>query len=242
MAELILSNDSDQRELARKRAELKELAARLAAAEPQLATLQSQMRLFETRYLQIIGARYDELAEIETEIAKLQGLLPDDDLLDGASLADDEVGCGQNRFHADKLKKLYREVARKFHPDLADDDSARVHCHQLMIEANRAYEAGAHETLEAILEAGQAVEAHATASPELIWLTRRVAETKEQVSKLEMEIAAITSSELYRLKLRVENADALGVDLFMDLLAQVDRQIRKAHNRLEALQGVMLTA
>ncbi len=242
MAELILSNDSDQREIVRKRAELQELEARLAAAEPQLAALQSQMRVFETRYLQIIGARYDELAEIETEIAKLQGLLPDDDPLDDVSLADDEVGCGQNRFHADKLKKLYREVARKFHPDLADDDSARLHCHQLMIEANRAYEAGAHETLAAILEAGQANESLAGNSPELIWLTRRVAETKEQVSKLEMEIAAITSSELYRLKLRVENADALGVDLFMDLLAQVERQIRKARNRLEALQGVMLTA
>lgn len=246
MAELILSNGSDQREIALKRAELKELEARLVEAEPQLATLQSQMRVFETRYLQIIGARYDELAEIETEIAKLQGLLPDEDLandlLDGASLADDEVGCGQNRFHADKLKKLYREVARKFHPDLADDESDRLHCHQLMIEANRAYEAGAHETLEAILEAGQAVESLATGSPELIWLMRRVAETKEQVSKLEMEIAEIASSELYRLKLRVENADALGVDMFMDLLAQVDRQIRKARNRLEALQGVMMTA
>ncbi len=242
MAELILSNDSDQRASARKRAELKELAARLAAAEPQLATLQSQMKLFETRYLQIIGARYDELAVIENQIAKLQGLLPDEDLLDGESLAADEVGCGQNRFHADKLKKLYREVARKFHPDLADDDSARGHCHQLMIEANRAYETGAHETLEAILEAGQANDAAAGNSPELIWLTRRVAETKEQVSKLEMEIAAITSSELYRLKLRVENADTMGVDLFMDLLAQVERQIRKARNRLEALQGVLLTA
>jgi hypothetical protein len=242
MAELILSNGSDQREIALKRAELKELEVRLAEAEPHLATLQSQLRVFETRYLQIIGARYDELAEIETEIAKLQGLLPDEDPLDGESLADDEVGCGQNRFHADKLKKLYREVARKFHPDLADDESDRLHCHQLMIEANRAYEAGAHETLEAILEAGQAVESLATGSPELIWLMRRVAETKEQVSKLEMELATITSSELYRLKLRVENAAALGIDLFMDLLAQVDRQIRKARNRLEALRGVMMTA
>jgi chromosome segregation ATPase len=111
-----------------------------------------------------------------------------------------------------------------------------------MIEANRAYEAGHHETLEALLEAGQVTEELAAASPELVWLTRRVAELKEQVVKLEAELADITSSELYRLKLRVENADALGVDLFVDLLMQVDRQIKKARNRLEALQGVMMTA
>ena len=240
MAELILSNEAT--EIARKRAELKDLEARLAEAEPQLATLQSQMRVFETRYLQIIGARYDELGEIETEIAKLQGLLPDDELLDGESLADDEVGCGQNRFHADKLKKLYREVARKFHPDLAEDDHDRHHCHQLMIEANRAYESGAHEALEALLEAGQTHVAATGSAPELIWLTRRVAELKEQVVNAEQELAALTSSELYRLKLRVENAEAMGMDLFVDLLAQVERQIRKARNRLEALQGVMLTA
>ena len=242
MTELILSKTTEQSAIARKREELKSLEARLAEAEPALATLQTQMRLFETRYLQIIGHRYDELAEIETEINRLQGLLPDEDPLAGDSLAADEVGCGQNRFHADKLKKLYREVARKFHPDLADDEHDRPHCHQLMIEANRAYETGQHETLEALLEAGQVTEELSSASPELIWLTRRAAELKEQVVKVESELADITSSELYRLKLRVENAEAMGVDLFVDLLMQVDRQIKKARNRLEALQGVLLTA
>jgi septal ring factor EnvC (AmiA/AmiB activator) len=79
MSELILSDTGEQREIARKRAELKDLETRLAEAEPALATLQTQMRVFETRYLQIIGLRYDELAEIESEIAKLQGLLAHED-------------------------------------------------------------------------------------------------------------------------------------------------------------------
>ena len=241
MAELVLSNTEEHQQIARKRAELKEFEARLAQVEPELATLQSQMRIFETRYLQVIGERYDELAEIEREIARLQGLSPDDEWYDGDSFADDEVGCGQNRFHSDKLKKLYREVARKFHPDLADEE-ARLHCHQLMIEANRAYESGSHEALEALLEAGRLQDELATGAPELIWLVRRVAELKEQVAKAEVELTAIKSSELYRLKLRVENADEMGVDMFVDLIAQVERQIRKARNRLEALQSVMLTA
>src|SRR4030095_14741519 len=68
MAERVLSNTEEHQQIARKRAELKEFEARLAQVEPELATLQSQMRIFETRYLQVIGERYDELAEIEREI------------------------------------------------------------------------------------------------------------------------------------------------------------------------------
>ena len=79
-------------------------------------------------------------------------------------------------------------------------------------------------------------------SAEMILIVRRIADAKERLVSLESDAAEITSSELYRLKLRVENADAMGVDLFADLLAQVDRQITKAGNRLHALQSVMMTA
>jgi chromosome segregation ATPase len=241
MSELILSNTAEQRAIEKKRAELQALEAQLALREPELATLQNQMKVFETRYLQIIGARYDELAEIEREIAGLQGLTPDDDTWGGESLADDEVGCGQNRFHSDRLKRLYREFARKFHPDLADDETARLHCHQLMVEANRAYEAGSEEAMQALFDLGKLQDELVNASPELVWLTRRVAALQEQLTKVESELAELTKAELYRLKLRMDKAAAKGIDLFPDLLAQVERQIRKARNRLEALQSVRLT-
>jgi hypothetical protein len=73
-------------------------------------------------------------------------------------------------------------------------------------------------------------------------LTRRVQETKAKVIECETEIAELTDSEMYRLQRRVQQADELGIDLFADLLLQVERQIKKARNRLEALQGVMMTA
>jgi hypothetical protein len=226
----------------KRREELAALEARFAECEPLLAQLRAEMRVFESRYLSIIGDRYDRLSEIEKEIARLQGLEIDED--EEMSLADDEVGCGQNRFHSDKLKKLYREVARKFHPDLTSCSQERMHRNQLMVEANRAYEAGAEAKLRELLEAGESLAAASSeqAMPaEMILLLRRIAEVKEKLVAMESDIAEITSSELYRLKLRVDQADQLGVDLFTDLLAQVDRQILKAENRLHALQSVMMT-
>ena len=141
---LILSQQSEEQALKERREELSALDIVVAEREVQLAKLRGEMAAFESRYLNIVGDRYNELAEIEKEIARLQGLESDDDY-DGDSLAEDEVGCGQNRFHSDKLKKLYREVARKLHPDLASCPQERQHRHQLMVEVNRAYESGAED-------------------------------------------------------------------------------------------------
>lgn len=240
---MIPSQASEEQELQRQREALASLESRIAELEPRLTNLRGEMRDFESRYLSIIGNRYDQLAEIEKEIARIQGLDIEEE--EEMSLAEDEVGCGQNRFHGDKLKKLYREVARKFHPDLASCDQERLHRNQLMVEVNRAYETGAAEQLQQLLEAGaslESIESSGAMSAEMILLVRRVADAKERLVALEADLAEITSAELYKLKLRVENADAFGVDLFSDLILQVDRQITKAENRLHALQGVMMTA
>src|SRR5262245_47748993 len=204
---LVLNQLSEEQALRKRREELAELESRLAERESALANLQSALRAFEGRYLGAVGERYDELAIIEKEIAKLQGLEFDDE--DPVSLADDEVGCGQNRFfQSDKLKKLYREVARKFHPDLSSCPQERQHRHQLMVEINRAYETGAEDRLQELLEAGEgleSIEVGGFMSAEMILLVRRIAEIKQRLAEIESEIEEATSSEIYKLKLRVEN-------------------------------------
>ncbi len=238
MSTLILSQQSEEHNLQRRREELAQLEVELAERDSQLANLKSGMTGFESRYMNVVGGRYNELADIEKEIARLQGLEFDDDY-DGDSLADDEVGCGQNRLHSDKLKKLYKEVARKFHPDLTSCPQERQHRHQLMIEVNHAYESGAEERLQEMLEAGTSLESAeigGVSSAEMILLLRKITEARQRLAEIEADITDITASEIYTLKLRIENAEALEVDLFADLLSQVDRQIKKARNRLFHLQ------
>lgn len=238
MSTLILSQQSEEHNLQKRREELAQLEAELSERESELADIKSSLTGFESRYLSLVGHRYDELAKIEKEIARLQGLDFDEDY-NGDSLAEDEVGCGQNRLHSDKLKKLYKEVARKFHPDLTSCPQERQHRHQLMIEVNHAYESGAEHRLQELLEAGASLETVETSganSAEMILLIRKIAEARQRLAEIKTDIADITSSEVYKLKLRIENAEALEIDLFADLLSQVDRQIKKAQNRLFHLQ------
>lgn len=239
-SELTFSNAGEQQKIETLREDLAALEASIAGREIELADLEKGMRIFEGRYLPLVGNKYDHLAEIEKQIAELQGLPFDEDAVD-ASLAEDEVGCGQNRMHSDRLKKLYREVARKFHPDLTSCEHERRHRHQLMVEVNRAYETGAADRLQNLLDAGAGHEAVADArimSAEMILLLRKTSEARQRLVEIDADIADITGSEIYKLKLRVENADSMGVDLMAELVSQIDRQIRKSLNRLEHLRAI----
>ncbi len=240
-ADLVLNQVSEEQELRKRRDELAALETLLSQRGSELSKLQSDLLAFESRYLSIVGSLYDQLAEIEKEIARIQGLEFKDDV-DSGSLADDVVGCGQNRFYSERLKKLYREVARKFHPDLVQCEQERHHRHLLMVEVNRAYETGAEERLQELLEAGASIEEVAgrgAMSAEMILLVRKLTEAKERLIAIETSIGEITAAESFKLKRRVENAEAIGVDLFADLVSQVERQIRKARNRLEHLRSAM---
>lgn len=238
--DLILSQEAEAQALQQRREELLALEAEIAAREPELTKLETELLQFEKLYLSVVGKRYDDLAEIEKEIARLQGLEIDDDAETG-SLADDEVGCGQNRLHSDKLKKLYREVARKFHPDLVQCEIERHHRHQLMVEANNAYQTGAEERLQELLAAGETLESvgNTPMSAEMILLLRKISEAKTRLAQMESDTNEILGSELYKLMKRVETADTLGVNLLNELVSQVDRQIRKAGNRLEHLRSIV---
>lgn len=228
---------TEQRELAEKRAALKQLEDRLSVRETELATLQSGVREFELNYLEAIGKKFDELAEIEKQIAATLGQQSADE----DYTVSNELECGQTKFHAaDNLKKLYREVARLCHPDLAGNEQEREYRHKLMIAANQAYEAGAEERLQALLSSESnfaEMTRQSLSAVDLVQVMRAIATTQESIAELEAELARVTNSELYRLKLRADRAAAIGHDFLQELVGQVERQIRKSQNRLTTLQA-----
>src|SRR5439155_6995426 len=52
---------------------------------------------------------------------------------------------------AERLKRLYRDVAKAVHPDLSDNDLERQHRHTLMVRANEAYDSGDEAKLNGLL-------------------------------------------------------------------------------------------
>lgn len=228
---------TEQRELNQKRAELKQLEDTLAERETELAELQSSVREFELNYLEVVGKKFDELAEIEKQIAATLGQqIADDDYT-----VSNELECGQTKFHAaENLKKLYREVARLCHPDLADNEQEREYRHKLMIAANQAYEAGAEDRLQELLHAESnfaEMARQSLSAVNLVQVMRALKATQERIAELEAELARVKGSELCRLKQRADRAAAIGHDFLQELVSQVERQIRKSQNRLTTLQA-----
>ena len=168
----IMSDDNPERltpeeqELERKRADFASLESQLTQPELELATLQAEMSVFDIRYLRVVGSLYAELDELEAQIAEVLARIQPENHADQEHAAQAraqaqesadatgtaEVPKAQDIFHpSDDLKKLYRDVARHLHPDLATDEEDRVRRHGFMADVNQAYEEEDESRLRAIL-------------------------------------------------------------------------------------------
>ena len=238
---LVVSSLTEQCAIEARRAELKTLEDTLAERETVLALLQTKVRDFELNYLEAVGQKYDELAEIEKQIALTLG----QQIADEDYTVSNELECGQTKFHAsENLKKLYREVARLCHPDLAGNEQEREARHKLMIAANQAYEAGAEERLQSLLSSETnfvELTRQSNLALDLVQVLRALGTTQERLAEIEAEIGRVKNSELYRLKVRADQAEIVGHNFLLDLINQVERQIRKSKNRLTTLQAELAT-
>ena len=139
---------------------------------------------------------------------------------------------------SDALKKLYRDVAKSLHPDLATDEEDRARRQRFMAEANQAYEGGDEIRLREILREWEsspdAIKGDDVAA-ELVRVIRKIAQVQERLRAIEGNIDDIQSSDLYRLKGEVESAEAEERDLLAEMAARLDRQIADARKRLAGL-------
>lgn len=252
-SEIIRNQTPEERELERKKAELVSLEADLVQRELGLATLRAELRAFEARYISTVGILYADLDEIEAKIAEAQARLSPKDnraqqqaaqaraqAQQSAQAAGAVQKLGeQKKFTAsENLKKLYREVAKRIHPDLATDEANRTRRQRLMAEANRAYEEGDEAKLRAILDewesSPEAVEGEG-AGADLIRAIRKIAQVEKRLSAMETEMEQLKASDLYQLKVKVEEAENVGEDPLAGMASQVEGKIAGSRKRLVEL-------
>lgn len=241
----------EEREVERKRAELAALESGLAERELELATLQAELKVFEQRYLAIVGVRYAGLDEIEAQIAQILARRTPADVEaqehaeQARSQAKDSAGATgaareeptPTRFIAgESLRSLYRQVAKAVHPDLAGDPAERARREKLMAQTNLAYEHGDEAALRAILQNWQlspeSVKGDGIGA-ELIRLIRKITAVEDRLTSIDVEIDELKASDLHGLKMKVEEAEKQGRDLLMEMASQVDTQIAEARERLK---------
>jgi hypothetical protein len=240
----------EERELARKLAEQATLETELAEREFRSANLRAELGAFERRYLHFVGLRYAELDELKAEIAeRLAKEQPGNERLQRlahiarASANEAKSSAGENTKEepaafesSPEMKRLYREVAKRVHPDLTSDREDRAKRQQLMAEANDAYERGDESKLVRILTeyecSPEAVQGEG-AGAELIRVIRRISQARGRLSEIEAEMQELLRSDLYQLKSRIDDAQKHGRDVLKEMVERVEEQIAQANRRLE---------
>lgn len=259
MSDLARVPAADEEELRKKQAQLKRLEARLAQKELELATLQGELRAFEARYLSALGRLYWELDDLNARIAEANARLHPDQVEvqreahEARAHADETaeaVGRAKKRAKrqtaefrpSDDLRTLYRELAKRIHPDLAADDAERARRTELMAAANRAYEDGDDERLRAILREWETSPESVVGEDTRARLDRvalKIDRVRQRLDAIRAEMVELSQSDLYRLKRKVEYAQGAGRDLFREMAAQVRKDIREARKRLNNLSRTL---
>jgi hypothetical protein len=216
----------------------------LGERDAEVARVKSDLDAFRVKYRQEVGLLHEQLDKLELEIAEAEL----DELSkrvksgsgDPTEPAADARPASAPRYTSDAVRKLFRDVAKAIHPDLALDESTRDRRHALMVEANRAYALGDEEQLRFILDAWErSPEAVQGLDPEAtrLRLIRRIAQIEEQQDMLARDLAALKDSPLGKLKSMVDEAAATGKDLVRDMIGRLKRDILVATNRLDAMRS-----
>ena len=223
--------------------ELARLEASVDSIEGELASLRAELLALQNRYLAEIGVLYSDLGHLEAELRDAQiraGLrLPEDiDTEDGDEEADAAPALTVNQAgSSEDLKRIFRDVAKAVHPDLALDEMARCRRHSLMAEANRAYADRDADRLRLILEA---FEEDAESVPDegdwRIRSSRRAARLRDRLAHLERERTGLEQSAIARLQRKIDEARAQGWDLWAEMLQQVRRDIATTSAKIAKLR------
>ena len=134
------------------------LRDRLAELEVEHATLRSELAAFESDYLRQVGYVDVQVQELEARILALvaarSGAVEDLDAAEAAEQRFRETTTALQSIPApagppptDDLKSLFRDAAKRMHPDLVADEGGREHAEAFMKRLNQAYKKGDAEAI-----------------------------------------------------------------------------------------------
>lgn len=240
----------EDEELERKRAELAAIRATVVDRELELSNRRNELGAFEGLYLRQVGVLYAELDEWNAKILALKARLsPSPSSQHQAETAREQARQSYESSHGEAsktkdfdpspdLKKLFREAAKRIHPDFAADTGDLERRTRLMAEVNKAYAAGDEAALRRILDDYGELSDNETSlgiGAELIRIIRQIRQAKDGLAVIERELATLLNSEIAQLKRDVEAAQRKGRDLLAELAKSVQKQIEVAEKEYKVL-------
>lgn len=140
-----------------------------------------------------------------------------------------------NRLDAEseaEILRIYRELAKRFHPDLARTDKERKRRATLMLRINVAYSERdllALQTIAREVETGDPSSAVLTAKERLTWAHRVISRLDGQIQDLEGQLGLLQRSETYSLWKSPETSQ----QSLEDLESRVRQRLTRERDRLD---------
>jgi len=216
------------------------LRDRLAEVETEHATLRAELAAFQADYLRIVGVVQVQAQELEARVLALlaarSGLLDDRAAAAAAEQRFRETTTALRAVPApavpptDDLKTLFRDAAKRMHPDLVADAAARTHAEAFMKRLNQAYAAGDADAIGHLVRQWEtspyaAARPGGGAAPALA----------AAIAHAEAALAQARASDLARLMEQAFAASAAGRDLLAELRGDAEAALARARARLAQL-------
>jgi hypothetical protein len=250
--------ENPREKMADLRLELQKARASLIRAEAELAEEQAAVNAFRMhcriklddlvdQYLQLLSEREVLLMNLEFLRQGFDPMSFDDDPLAGQFWHEDPVEREEEDIllptdtPADKAaeKRLYRELARRFHPDLAASIFERAYRTTIMAAINNAYAEGDTEALYDLagkLNPEKVMDLIQTSNVEV----RRISQTINKMHRLERkakrQLAALRRENTARLWIRVQTLDEQDEDEWSVIRRELEQAITLREHEIQALQ------
>lgn len=238
-------------QLARLRAEVAQVQDDLISAEAELADQKADIMLFEHEYNARVGHALAQLASLEAEVKHYLDAIKEYHNRRIFGTAHVPVEEQYRRVWqqpppppppppepvtpADTayIKKLYRQLARHYHPDLAQDDTDRAYRTDKMAAINDAYTARSMTELMALARGmaeegvGKPVESGQTHAEMVQVLEKELSRCRRRLREIDLEMNNLHNHHLVELMTEVKFSRRRGRDLLAEMAADVARKIAR---------------
>lgn len=247
-------SESTAEKVKRLRLELDQLRADLAESEAELNNQLEDVQAFEFRFEAHVGQLLDQLATLESEVNSYLTQIklrrhqqsfgesgptfdPVEEQFRQTWQQTPETAVPQPPpapppATQAQLKKMYRQLARQFHPDLANDEADRQYRTDKMAVINDAYKAQSMVELMALAEE---LEAHQNrqraaqpADQEMAQaLQEEIERCRRRLRAIDNELQNLPNRSMVDLALQVKLAQREGRDLLAEMVTELEHKIAR---------------
>ncbi len=262
---LVHINNNEQREINRLLQAIDEKRGQVEELTVTKEHLKAEVDLFQHRYNAHVGHVYLELdkVDLETKEYRLRLQLRRENIseeeiearvescfrenrarIDASEVQKEDEQNSQKDALPDKeakhLQSLYRKLAKRFHPDKAEQPEEQNRREQLMPLINRAYHEQDIQILErlSIGETDFSIDTEDTTAVKRERLQTELRSLNRATAELRSEINRVKTGRTYRLKEQVETAEKNGQDLLTTLAGDLKRKVQSSRSQLTRLINV----